>query len=136
MPSSAFRHFIAKTPRLTGGEPLPKNGWLVRGIFTEVDQGSRVLRSQVGFGADATDLAVLVNVGDLQKGKLEPFYKLETQAGNCRRSRYQKSLCGCRKVCHVPTRSTEKVRQTAKTIADQIISRAAGRVEASSIRAV
>jgi Domain of unknown function (DUF4410) len=71
-----------KAQRLGTGEPRPKNGWLVRGVFTEVDQGSRVLRAEVGFGAGSTDLAVLVNVVDLQKGKLEPFYKLETQAGS------------------------------------------------------
>jgi len=71
-----------KAQRLAVGESLPRNGWLVRGVFAEVDQGSRVLRSQVGFGAGATDLAVLVNVADLQKGKVQPFYKLEAQAGS------------------------------------------------------
>src|SRR5258708_13459030 len=71
-----------KAQRLAAGQPLPKSGWLVRGIFTEVDQGSRALRAEVGFGAGSTDLAVLVNVGNLQKGKPESFYKLETQAGS------------------------------------------------------
>jgi Domain of unknown function (DUF4410) len=41
-----------RAQRLTAGEPRPKTGWLVRGIFTEVDQGSRVLRSQAGFRRD------------------------------------------------------------------------------------
>ena len=71
-----------KAQRLGTGQPLPKDGWLVRGVFTEIDQGNRVLRAEVGFGAGSTDLAVLVNVADLQKGKPESFYKLEAQAGS------------------------------------------------------
>jgi hypothetical protein len=116
-----------KAQRLAAGEPLPKNGWLVRGIFTEVDQGSRVLRSQVGFGAGATDLAVLVNVADLQKGKLEPFYKLETEAGSRKmpgavvtRNPYVAAAKFVMSRRDLP----KNIRQTAQTVADQIIRRA------------
>jgi hypothetical protein len=116
-----------KAQRLAAGEPLPKNGWLVRGIFTEVDQGSRVLRSQVGFGAGATDLAVLVNVGDLQKGKLESFYRLETEAGSRKmpgavvtRNPYVAAAKFVMSRRDLP----KNVRQTAQTIADQIVRRA------------
>ena len=38
-----------KAVRLPAGQPLPKSGWLVRGVFTEVEQGSRALRAEVGF---------------------------------------------------------------------------------------
>jgi hypothetical protein len=123
-----------KAVRLTAGQSLPKSGWLVRGVFTEVDQGSRVLRAEVGFGAGATDLAVLVNVADLQKGKAEPFYKLQTQAG----SRKTPGAAPVAIVTKNPYVAAAKfvmsrrdlpknIRQTAQIIADQIIRRAAGR---------
>jgi hypothetical protein len=104
-----------KAVRLAADATLPKNGWLVRGVFTEVDQGSRMLRAEVGFGVGATDLAVLVNVADLQKGKVEPFYKLETQTGSRKMPGgapmaivTKKPLCGRGEVRHVPARSAEE----------------------------
>jgi Domain of unknown function (DUF4410) len=120
-----------KAQRLAAGQPLPKKGWLVRGIFTEVEQGSPILRSQVGFGAGATDLAVLVNVADLKKGRPESFYRLETQAG----SRKMPGAAPMAIVTKNPYVSAAKfvmsrrdlpknIRQTAQTIADQIIRRA------------
>jgi len=116
-----------KAQRLAVGESLPRNGWLVRGVFAEVDQGSRVLRSQVGFGAGATDLAVLVNVADLQKGKVEPFYKLEAQAGSRKmpgaavtRNPYVAAAKFVMSRRDLP----KNIRQTAQTVADQIIRRA------------
>jgi hypothetical protein len=123
-----------KAVRLAAGQSLPKSGWLVRGVFTEVDQGSRVLRAEVGFGAGATNLAVLVNVADLQKGKSRPFYRLETQAG----SRKMPGGAPMAIVTKNPYVAAAKfvmsrrdlpknIRQTAQTIADQIIRRAAGR---------
>jgi hypothetical protein len=116
-----------KAVRLAAGRSLPKSGWLVRGVFTEVDQGGRVLRAEVGFGAGATDLAVLVNVADLQKGKAEPFYKLETQAGSRKmpgaivtRNPYVAAAKFVMSRRDLP----KNIRQTAQTIADQIIRRA------------
>jgi hypothetical protein len=120
-----------KAVRLAAGESLPKSGWLVRGVFTEVDEGNRALRAEVGFGAGATDLAVLVNVADLQKRTAEPFYRLETQAG----SRKMPGGAPMAIVTKNPYVAAAKfvmsrrdlpknIRQTAQTIADQIIRRA------------
>jgi hypothetical protein len=120
-----------KAERLAAGQPLPKNGWLVRGVFTEVDQGSSLLRAEVGFGAGATDLGVLVNVVDLQKGKPESFYKLETQAGS-RKMPGAAPVAIVKKNPYVAAAKfvmarrdlPKNIRQTAQTIADQIIRRA------------
>jgi Domain of unknown function (DUF4410) len=119
-----------KAVRLPAGEPLPKSGWLVRGVFTEADQGSRASRAEVGFGAGATNLAVPVNVADLQKGKAEPFYRLETQAGSRKmpggvsmaivtKNPYVVAAKFVMSRRHLP----KNIRQSAQTIADQIISR-------------
>jgi hypothetical protein len=116
-----------KAQRLDAGQALPKNGWLVRGVFTEVDEGSRVLRAEVGFGAGSTDLAVLVSVADLRKGKPESFYKLEAEAGSRKlpgavvtRNPYVAAAKFVMSRRDLP----KNIRQTAQTVADQIIRRA------------
>ncbi len=44
---------------------LPHNGWLMQGIFTEVDQGNRIKRAVIGFGRGATKMGVQVGVSNL-----------------------------------------------------------------------
>src|SRR5262249_38641206 len=46
--------------RLAAGESLPLTGWLVRGVFTEVQEGNRLRRAVIGFGAGKTEVHVLV----------------------------------------------------------------------------
>lgn len=52
--------------RLAGaGAGLPASGWLVSGVFTEVDEGNRLKRAIMGFGQGATRMEVQVGLGDL-----------------------------------------------------------------------
>lgn len=69
--------------RLAPGEPLPQNGMLVRGLFANVDEGNRLRRAVIGFGAGRTDLQVIVSVSALGPGGAEPFYNVRsgTQRG-------------------------------------------------------
>ena len=39
-------------------------GYLVKGVFTEVDQGNRVRRAVIGFGAGQVNMQLYVNVSD------------------------------------------------------------------------
>lgn len=56
--------FIAQ--RLPGPQAtLPRDGWLLQGIFTEVDEGNRIKRAVIGFGRGATSMDVQVGVSDL-----------------------------------------------------------------------
>lgn len=66
--------------RLKAGESIPTSGWLVRGVFTEVDQGNQLHRAVIGFGAGKTDLQVVVDINDLSQGAPKPFYELKTTA--------------------------------------------------------
>lgn len=66
--------------RLRSGEPWPASGWLVRGVFTEVNQGNQLRRSVIGFGSGKTDLQVLVDIADLSGGAPRNFYELSTTA--------------------------------------------------------
>jgi hypothetical protein len=55
------------------GNGLPKEGWLVKGVFTEVDEGGRLKRAGIGFGAGATNMEVQVSVIDLAVNPDAPF---------------------------------------------------------------
>lgn len=46
-------------------DPLPQEGWLVSGVFTEVDEGNRIRRAVLGLGQGATQMAVQVGLSDL-----------------------------------------------------------------------
>jgi len=58
-----------------------KNAWLVRGEFITVKQGSRLLRSAIGFGAGGTKLETRVQVYDAQNPGA-PFLTFSTTGGS------------------------------------------------------
>lgn len=64
------------------GDSLPARGWLVKGRFITVNQGSRALRSFVGLGAGATKMQVAVEVYDLARSGYSPFLTFETEGGS------------------------------------------------------
>jgi hypothetical protein len=66
--------------RLAARETVPTNGWLVRGVFTDVNQGNQLQRAVIGFGVGKTDLQVNVALNDLAQGRPRTFYKLHTAA--------------------------------------------------------
>lgn len=59
-----------------------KNAWLVRGEFTTVEQGSRLLRSALGFGAGQTKVETRVEVYDLAQNPGTPFLTFSTTGGS------------------------------------------------------
>jgi hypothetical protein len=50
---------------VAAGGALPRTGWLVSGVFTEVDEGNRLKRAVMGFGQGATQMEVQVGLSDL-----------------------------------------------------------------------
>ena len=58
----------------------PAEGWLVRGVFLQVDEGNRLRRAIVGFGAGQTHMEVAASVDDLSKGAIAPLYEIDTTA--------------------------------------------------------
>jgi len=56
----------------------PNEGWMVSGDFISVYQGSRFLRTAVGFGAGETKLQTRVYVYDLSKSKTEYILSFDT----------------------------------------------------------
>ncbi len=66
--------------RLPPGTPLPGAGWLVRGVFLQVDAGNRLRRAVVGFGAGATDLQVVSSIDQLGGAAPQPLYTVDATA--------------------------------------------------------
>jgi hypothetical protein len=58
---------------------LPKEGWLIQGNFTDVDEGNRMERSAIGFGLGSTQMQVQVGVSDLASLQpTQPFMSFGT----------------------------------------------------------
>jgi hypothetical protein len=60
----------------------PQHAWLVRGEFTRVYQGSRLLRGTIGFGLGATKVETNVYVYDLDLSPTRPFLAFSTTGGS------------------------------------------------------
>lgn len=66
--------FAAQRLSNIGSAPLPQGGWLLQGVFTEVDEGNRLKRATIGFGQGATQMEVQVSIHDLTSANpREPF---------------------------------------------------------------
>ncbi|HWT36540.1 MAG TPA: DUF4410 domain-containing protein [Paraburkholderia sp.] len=61
--------------RLAAGAPIPAQGWLVRGVFLAVDEGNRVRRAVVGFGAGQGKIELAVAVDALPVESPAPLYQ-------------------------------------------------------------
>ena len=68
--------------RVPPGAPFAAQGWLLRGIFTEVEEGNRLRRAMIGFGEGQTDLQVVTSVHDLSQGAPKPLYEIATDASS------------------------------------------------------
>ena len=61
----AFNRKNLPAQRLAASNNLPPKGWLINGVFTEVDEGNRIQRAVLGFGQGSTQMTVQVGVSDL-----------------------------------------------------------------------
>jgi len=68
--------------RESRGGPLPADGLLVAGEFLQVDEGNRLKRAIVGFGAGATEVLAQVAVYDLAQSRDQPILVYGTGTGS------------------------------------------------------
>jgi hypothetical protein len=68
--------------RLPPDAALASRGWLLRGLFTEVQEGNRLRRAMIGWGEGQTDLQVVTTVHDLSQGLPKPLYEIATDASS------------------------------------------------------
>jgi hypothetical protein len=73
---------IPAVPTTKEQEFQPENAWLIRGEFTKVNQGSRLLRGTVGFGAGGTKMETNIYVYDLNQNSNTPFLTFSTTGGS------------------------------------------------------
>ena len=66
--------------RVPPGMALPSEGWVVRGMFLQVDEGNRLRRAVIGFGAGDTQLQVAAAVDALSAAPPAPLYTVDTSA--------------------------------------------------------
>lgn len=66
--------------RSVPGQPLPTAGWQVRGVFLNVDDGNRLRRAMVGFGAGQNNIQVAVSCDSLGAADLPPLYQAVEEA--------------------------------------------------------
>lgn len=114
--------------RLRPGEPLPTTAWLVRGVFTEVNQGNQLRRAVIGFGKGRTDLQVVVDIADLAHGTPKKFYELKTTAnsGKLPGAGPMIVLCPPGTVARVVIAGKDldrNVKQTASKVAAEVVAR-------------
>ena len=64
-----------KAQRLGPDDPTPKEGALLTGVFTEVDEGNRMHRALIGFGAGSAKMDLYVTMSDLSSPQ-KPLYNL------------------------------------------------------------
>ncbi len=73
---------VAPAQILLPHSPIPHEGWVIRGRFVRVNQGSRALRAIIGFGAGGTKMETEVEVYDLSRPSSKPFLKFSTTGGS------------------------------------------------------
>lgn len=117
--------------RLPTGEPLPPAGWLVRGVFTDVNQGNQLRRAVIGFGVGKTDLQVLVDINDLAQGAPRRFYELNTTADSGKAPGAGPLIAlnpaaGAARFVIAGKDLNRNVKQTASKIASEVVERCEG----------
>lgn len=80
--SALITRLTELAPAAAAPAGLPAGGWWIRGRFTRVNQGSRALRTGIGFGAGATKLETEVQVFDLARSSAVPFLSFKTTGGS------------------------------------------------------
>lgn len=78
-----LRKYVGPTEALPVSAGMPNGDFLlVTGEFTRIEQGSRFLRSAVGFGSGGTKMDVTVTVSELSGGVARPLVMIRTSGGS------------------------------------------------------
>lgn len=116
--------------RLSPGVSAPATGWLVRGLFTEVQEGNRLRRAMIGFGEGQTDLQVIATIDDLSHGPPQALYEVATEAASGRTPGAAPTLVigpygAAARFVMAGKDLNRNIKQTAAKLADQVRSRIA-----------
>ena len=108
--------------RVAPGSESIGAGYLVKGVFTEVDQGNRVRRAVIGFGAGEVNMQLYVSVSDAAHG--ENLYTLDKDETSGKRPGAAITMnpiaLGVKFVMQ-KNASDKVVKKTAKQISEEVI---------------
>ena len=112
-------------------------GYLVKGVFTEVDQGNRVRRAVIGFGAGEVNMQLYVNVSDAAHPQ-ENLYTLDKDDTSGKKPGAvitMNPIAAGAKFMMEKNASDKVVKKTAKQISDEVVQRInSGTVTAVKLR--
>lgn len=114
--------------RIAPGSVWPAKGWIITGVFLDVEEGNRLRRSMIGLGQGATEIQLVVSVQDLAHGPPRPVQELATEASS------GNGLGGAAKIAFSPWGAAARfvlagqdlelnVKHTASQIAERIAKR-------------
>jgi hypothetical protein len=116
--------------RLAPNEVIPTSGWIVRGVFTNVNQGNQLERAVIGFGKGKTDLQVLVDIADLAQGAPAQFHEVKATASISSKSPgaapmiVERHPAGVAAKFIIASKDLDRnVKQTAAQIAEEVVTR-------------
>lgn len=115
--------------RLPAGAEVPAQGWLVRGVFLSVDEGNRVRRAVVGFGAGQGKIELAVAIDALPNPTPQPLYQeMEGQSERHAPGAMVKLNPYVAAARYVMAGSDEKanIRQVAGQVTDAVVARVKG----------
>jgi hypothetical protein len=69
---------------LSATEPIPTEGLIVTGVFTELSEGNQMRRALLGFGSGKAKMELYVTVADASS-VAQPLYQASTQKSNGRK---------------------------------------------------
>ena len=113
--------YIAQ-PVAPGSESIGA-GYLVKGVFTEVDQGNRVRRAVIGFGAGQVNMQLYVNVSDAAHPQ-ENLYTLDKDDSSSKKPGAvitMNPIAAGAKFVMEKNASDKVVKKTAKQICEEVI---------------
>jgi len=110
----------------------PSGSWVVRGRFSNLDQGNRAMKATLGFGAGSTNVNVDFTLSEIVKGKEKPIFLFDTSNSNGKgpgglaMAAATKNPYALAIKFAMSGRDLQKnINKTAKLIADQIAKKAA-----------
>lgn len=118
--------------RVAPGSESIGAGYLVKGVFTEVDQGNRVRRAVIGFGAGQVNMQLYVNVSDAAHPQ-ENLYTLDKDDTSGEKPGAvitMNPIAAGAKFVMEKNASDKVVKKTAKEISDEVIKKISAGVAA------
>ena len=109
--------------RVAPGSESVGAGYLVKGVFTEVDQGNRVRRAVIGFGAGQVNMQLYVNVSDAAHPQ-ENLYTLDKDDSSGKKPGAvitMNPIAAGAKFVMEKNASDKVVKKTAKQISEEVI---------------